>query len=29
MWVDNIKLDFGEIVWSGVDRIGLAQDMDK
>jgi hypothetical protein len=26
-WVDNIKMDFGEIGWRGVDGIGLAQDM--
>jgi hypothetical protein len=25
-WVDNIKMDFAEIVWGGVDWIGLAQD---
>jgi hypothetical protein len=24
--VDNIKMDLGEIVWNGVDWIGLAQD---
>jgi hypothetical protein len=28
-WVDNIKINLGEIVWSGVDWIGLAQDRDK
>jgi hypothetical protein len=28
-WVDNIKMDLGEIGWGGVDWIGLAQDMDK
>jgi hypothetical protein len=28
-WVDNIKMDFGEIGWGGVDQIGLAQDRDK
>jgi hypothetical protein len=27
--VDNIKIDFVEIVWGGVDWIGLAQDKDK
>jgi hypothetical protein len=27
--VDNIKMDLGEIGWSGVDWIGLAQDRDK
>jgi hypothetical protein len=25
MWVDNIKRDFGEVVWGDVDWIGLAQ----
>jgi hypothetical protein len=25
-WVDNIKMDMGEIEWGGVDWIGLAQD---
>jgi hypothetical protein len=29
MWVDNIKLDLGEIVWGGVDWIGLALERDK
>jgi hypothetical protein len=24
MWVDNIKMDLGEIEWGGVDRIGRA-----
>jgi hypothetical protein len=24
-WVDNIKMDLGEIGWVGVDWIGLAQ----
>jgi hypothetical protein len=28
-WVDNIKMDLLEIVWSGVDWIGLAQKRDK
>jgi hypothetical protein len=28
-WVDNIKIDFGEIGWDVVDWIGLAQDRDK
>jgi hypothetical protein len=28
-WVDNIKMDFLEIDWGGVDWIGLAQDRDK
>jgi hypothetical protein len=26
--VDNIKMDFGEIGWGGMDWIGLAQDRD-
>jgi hypothetical protein len=25
-WVDNIKMDLGEIGWDGVDWIDLAQD---
>jgi hypothetical protein len=28
-WVDNIKMDFGEIGWCGVDWIGLVQSKDK
>jgi hypothetical protein len=28
-WVDNIKMDLGEIGWGGVDFIDPAQDMDK
>jgi hypothetical protein len=28
-WVDNIKMDLGEIGWGGVDWIGLAQDRDQ
>jgi hypothetical protein len=28
-WVDNIRMDLGEIGWGGVDWIGLAQDRDK
>jgi hypothetical protein len=28
-WVGNIKMDFGEIGWGGVDWIGLARDRDK
>jgi hypothetical protein len=28
-WVDNIKMDFLEIGWGGVNWIGLAQDRDK
>jgi hypothetical protein len=27
-WVDNIKMDLGEIVCGGMDWIGLAQDSD-
>jgi hypothetical protein len=27
-WVDNIKMDLGEIGWGGMDWIGLAQDWD-
>jgi hypothetical protein len=27
--VDNIKIDLGEIGWSGVDWIGLAEDRDR
>jgi hypothetical protein len=26
-WVDNIKMDFGDIGWDVVDWIGLSQDM--
>jgi hypothetical protein len=26
MWVDNIRMDFGEVGWGNADRIGLAQD---
>jgi hypothetical protein len=25
-WVDNIRMDLGEVEWSDVDWIGLAQD---
>jgi hypothetical protein len=25
-WVDIIKMDLGEIIWGGMDWIGLAQD---
>jgi hypothetical protein len=25
-WVDNIRMDFGEVGWSDLDWIGLAQD---
>jgi hypothetical protein len=28
-WVDNIKMDFSEIGWGGVDWIDLAQDRDR
>jgi hypothetical protein len=28
-WVDNIKMDLGEVGWGDVDQIGLAQDKDK
>jgi hypothetical protein len=28
-WMDNIKMDLGDIGWGGVDWIGLAQDRDK
>jgi hypothetical protein len=28
-WVDNIKIDLGEIGWDGMDWIDLAQDRDK
>jgi hypothetical protein len=28
-WVDNIKMDLGEIGWDGMDRIELAQDRDR
>jgi hypothetical protein len=27
-WVDNIKMELGEIGWGGMDWIGLAQDRD-
>jgi hypothetical protein len=27
-WVDNIRMDLGEIGWGGMDWIVLAQDMD-
>jgi hypothetical protein len=27
-WVDNIKMDFKEMVWAGMDWIYLAQDRD-
>jgi hypothetical protein len=25
-WVDNIRMDFRDVGWSDVDRIGLSQD---
>jgi hypothetical protein len=28
-WVDNIKIDFGEVGWDGRDWIELAQDRDQ
>jgi hypothetical protein len=28
-WVDNNKMDLGEVVWGSVDWIGLAQDRDR
>jgi hypothetical protein len=28
-WVDNIKMDLGEIGWDGADWIELAQDRDQ
>jgi hypothetical protein len=28
-WVDNIKMDIGEIGWGGVDWIGLVKDRDR
>jgi hypothetical protein len=28
-WVDNIKMDLGEIGWDGMDWIDLAQDRDR
>jgi hypothetical protein len=28
-WMNNIKMDLGEIGWCGVDWIGLAQDKDQ
>jgi hypothetical protein len=29
MWVDNIRMDLGELGWGGVDWIGLAQDRNR
>jgi hypothetical protein len=28
-WVDNIKMDLGEIGWDGIDWIDLAEDRDQ
>jgi hypothetical protein len=28
-WVDNIRMNLGEIAWGGVDYIGLAQDRNR
>jgi hypothetical protein len=28
-WVDNVKMDLGEIEWDGTDWINLAQDRDQ
>jgi hypothetical protein len=28
-WVNNIRMDLGEVGWSGVDWIGLAQDRNR
>jgi hypothetical protein len=27
-WVDNVRMDLGEVRWADVDWIGLAQDRD-
>jgi hypothetical protein len=29
MWVDNIRMDLGEVRWADVDWIGLAQNRDR
>jgi hypothetical protein len=29
MWVDNIRMDHGELAWDDVDWIGLAQDRNR
>jgi hypothetical protein len=29
MWVDNIRLDLGEVEWGDVDWIGLAKDRNR
>jgi hypothetical protein len=28
-WVDNIRIDLGEVEWGDVDWIGLAQDINR
>jgi hypothetical protein len=28
-WVDNIRIDLGEVRWGDVDRIGLAKDRNR
>jgi hypothetical protein len=28
-WVDNIRMDLGEVGWGDVDRIGLAKDRNR
>jgi hypothetical protein len=28
-WVDNIRMDLGEVIWGDVDWIGLAQDRNR
>jgi hypothetical protein len=28
-WVNNIRMNLGEMVWGGVDWVGLAQDRDR
>jgi hypothetical protein len=28
-WVDNIRMDLGEVVWGNVDWIGLSQDRNR
>jgi hypothetical protein len=28
-WVDDIRMDFGEVGWGGVDWIGVAQDRNR
>jgi hypothetical protein len=28
-WVDNVRMDLGEVGWGGVDGIGLAQDRNR